>query len=121
MTNKTIATLKISDLQQSREFYETVLSFSVDWVWGEDEASPAFAQISLHGAQLYLTERDESVIGALVYIYVEDVDSLYRQLLAKGIPVDALPHDEPWGNREMQVKDPDGNCLRFCTPISRFK
>jgi hypothetical protein len=29
--------------------------------------------------------------------------------------VDTLPQDKPWGNREMQISDPDGNKLRICT------
>lgn len=27
--------------------------------------------------------------------------------------IDTGPVDQPWGNREMYVKDPDGNSIRF--------
>jgi uncharacterized glyoxalase superfamily protein PhnB len=44
---------------------------------------------------------------------VEDVDALHRELIAKGVRVELEPTDQPWGNREMYVKDPDGNSIRF--------
>ena len=31
----------------------------------------------------------------------------------KGVPIDLRPTDQTWGNREMYVKDPDGNSIRF--------
>jgi uncharacterized glyoxalase superfamily protein PhnB len=44
---------------------------------------------------------------------VEDVDALHAELVAKGVPIDLEPTDQTWGNREMYVKDPDGNSIRF--------
>lgn len=116
-----IPTLRIEDIEISKRFYEQGLGFSVDWIWREKERSPAFAQISYDGTRIYLTERQEGVAGALVLLYVDDVDSWHMKLLANNIAVDTLPHDESWGNREMQLKDPDGNCLRFCTPLSQYR
>jgi uncharacterized glyoxalase superfamily protein PhnB len=29
------------------------------------------------------------------------------------VAVDLPPTDQTWGNREMYVKDPDGNAIRF--------
>ena len=116
MSLSVIPTLRIQDIDRSRPFYEKILGFKVDWVWRAGKNSPVFAQISYQGTRIYLTERDEGVAGSLVLIYVDNVDDWHAKLLANSIPVDSLPHNETWGNREMQVRDPDGNCLRFCTP-----
>ena len=113
-----IPTLRIADIGAARKFYEKGLGFEVDWVWRAAQDTPAFAQISFENTRIYLTERDEGVAGALLYLYVGNVDDWYRKILTNGVPVDTLPHDEAWGNREMQLRDPDGNCLRLCTPIS---
>ena len=43
----------------------------------------------------------------------EDVDALHAELVAKDVRIDMGPVDQTWGSREMYVKDPDGNCLRF--------
>jgi uncharacterized glyoxalase superfamily protein PhnB len=38
---------------------------------------------------------------------------LLAEFVAKGVPIALQPTDQTWGNREMYVKDADGNCLRF--------
>ena len=41
-----------------------------------------------------------------------------RELLTRGILAEHQPVDRPWGNREMLVRDPDGNKLCICTVLS---
>jgi catechol 2,3-dioxygenase-like lactoylglutathione lyase family enzyme len=55
----------------------------------------------------------DGVAGGVVYLAVEDVDALHAELVAKGVPIDTGPVDQTWGNREMYVKDPDRNSIRF--------
>jgi catechol 2,3-dioxygenase-like lactoylglutathione lyase family enzyme len=38
---------------------------------------------------------------------------LHREFRGKGVPIALSPTDQTWGTREMYVRDPDGNCLRF--------
>jgi uncharacterized glyoxalase superfamily protein PhnB len=49
----------------------------------------------------------------VVFLVVEDVDALHTELVAKGVQIDLEPTDQSWGNREMYVKDTDGNSIRF--------
>lgn len=51
--------------------------------------------------------------GVYLYFSVDDVDETYRELSAQGLEPDAEPRDEPWGNREFIVRDPDGYKLVF--------
>jgi catechol 2,3-dioxygenase-like lactoylglutathione lyase family enzyme len=53
------------------------------------------------------------VPGGVVFLIVEDVDMLHTELLAKGVKIDLAPTNQTWGNREMYVRDPDGNSIRF--------
>jgi len=55
----------------------------------------------------------DGVSGSVVYLLVEDVDALHPELVAKGVPIDIAPTDQPWGNREIYVCDPVGNRIRF--------
>ncbi len=41
------------------------------------------------------------------------MDELHAEFVAKGVTIDLAPVDQTWGNREMDVKDADGNCIRF--------
>ena len=49
----------------------------------------------------------------MVFVGVEDVDELHKELKAKGVVIDLEPTDQSWGNREMYVHDPDNNSIRF--------
>ena len=55
----------------------------------------------------------DGVSGGVVNLFVDDVDSLHAEFLAKGVRIDVAPVDQTWGSREMYIKDADGNCLRF--------
>ena len=45
------------------------------------------------------------------------MDALHRELKAKQAKIRMEPKDMPWGVREMQVADLDGNVMRFATGI----
>ena len=50
---------------------------------------------------------------------VEDVDR-ERERLARLVAKFVLePADQPWGNRSMLFRDPDGNLINFYAPIDR--
>jgi uncharacterized glyoxalase superfamily protein PhnB len=54
--------------------------------------------------------------GGVAYIVVDDVDVLHAELVTRGVAIELPPTDQTWGNREMYVRDTDGNCLRFIRP-----
>jgi len=53
--------------------------------------------------------------GAL-YIHCQDADRVAEEWRRAGIEVDG-PEDEDYGKREGSVSDPDGNVIRFGSPI----
>lgn len=43
------------------------------------------------------------------YLRVEDgVDALYRSVKRKGATIERAPMDQPWGERDFVMRDPDG-------------
>jgi hypothetical protein len=50
------------------------------------------------------------------YLFVEDADEVARSWIAEGVEV-GLPEDTKWGKHEGVVIDPDGNIIRFGSPI----
>lgn len=46
--------------------------------------------------------------GILLYLSVDDVDAFHAHLVSKGLKPAAKPQDQPWGNREFLLRDPDG-------------
>jgi uncharacterized glyoxalase superfamily protein PhnB len=49
---------------------------------------------------------------------VEDVDREFRRLQGMISEFVLTPIDQPWGNRSMLFRDPDGNLINFFTPRS---
>lgn len=76
--------------------------FSIDLVSMRDEEK--FARDSMY------TDKGK---GVYVYIHVDNVDAMYKDLLERGLTPTAQPKDWPWGNREFILKDPDGYKLCF--------
>jgi uncharacterized glyoxalase superfamily protein PhnB len=53
---------------------------------------------------------------SVLYIHVEDADRLAADWRAAGAAVEG-PRDEDYGKREAQHVDPDGNLIRFGSPV----
>jgi catechol 2,3-dioxygenase-like lactoylglutathione lyase family enzyme len=45
---------------------------------------------------------------ALIYLSVDDVDEFHQDLVSKKLKPLTKPQDQPWGNREFILRDPDG-------------
>jgi uncharacterized glyoxalase superfamily protein PhnB len=72
------------------------------------------------------THESDRLFGSVIYVYVDDVDSLFAKYKSRGLntdwpgsPVQQGPVDQTWGRREFYVKDADGNTLRVCKNIEQ--
>lgn len=48
-----------------------------------------------------------------LYVYTDDVDGLYAELVGRGVDVLDPPTDRAYGLRDFRVRDPDGHELAF--------
>ncbi|MHC1683122.1 MAG: VOC family protein [Clostridiaceae bacterium] len=55
--------------------------------------------------------------GVILEFKVEDVDSEYTRLCNLGAEFIKPPTTQPWGNRSIYFRDPDGNFLNFYSKI----
>jgi|SRR5690606_8980896 len=99
--------LRVEDMARSLRYYTDILGFtSADW--GTDD----FTCVTRDGASIYLCARDQGQPGTWVWIGVDDVEDLYRELSERGATFAHEPRNYPWAY-EMKVLDPDGHVLRF--------
>jgi uncharacterized glyoxalase superfamily protein PhnB len=104
--------LPLNDVPAGVAYYREVLGFEVNYqqhdlgVMDRDEV------------RLLLIARSEKHrgIGSCSF-YVDDVDALHAELLSKGANVAGEPVSHPWGLREFQVLDLEGNRLSFAQPF----
>jgi catechol 2,3-dioxygenase-like lactoylglutathione lyase family enzyme len=121
-----IPILKSSNLQTSLSFYLDTLGARLLWR-NQRGSEPGVAAVDWQGHELQISSyQGDGAFGSAVYFQVDDVDAVYSALLARSWkppsdrgPVDEAPTDQTWGMRELYVRDPDGNCLRFGTPLRR--
>jgi catechol 2,3-dioxygenase-like lactoylglutathione lyase family enzyme len=56
--------------------------------------------------------------GALngVHFHADDLDATFEKLGASGAEIVQEPTDQPWGTRDLAVRDPSGNMVRIDQP-----
>jgi len=54
----------------------------------------------------------------IIEFRVDDVDKEYEKLKNLVSDVVKEPTTQPWGNRSLLFRDPDGNLINFFTPVS---
>lgn len=111
-----IPVLHVSTAADALEFYGNKLGFSHAFSTRTDETrpDPCYLGVMRDGVWLHLSSfPGDGVAGGVVYVGVESVDALHDELKARGVTIDSGPVDQTWGNREMYVKDPDHNSIRF--------
>lgn len=111
-----IPVLHVRSSAAAEEFYCNRLGFRRTFAYRVDEnkPDPCYMGLARDDAWLHLSSfSGDGVSGSVVYLLVDDVDGLHEELRRKGVSIDLEPTDQTWGNREMYVKDADGNSIRF--------
>lgn len=99
--------LPVRDLAASIEHYVRILGFRLDW-----KDRDALASVSRDDCTLFLSQGDQGEPGTWAWIGVNDVRLLHEEYRESGAAIRTPPTNYPWA-LEMQVRDPDGNVLRF--------
>lgn len=116
-----IPILFVRDVPASAAFFRDKLDFAIDFLHG---TPPFYGAVSRDEACLHLrcvhrpnfaelAAREVSLI--LATIEVSDVDALFREFEARGVEFAQLPTQQPWGGKDLHVRDPDGNVISFVT------
>ncbi len=118
MFKAAIPVFHVSSSVAAEEFYCNKLGFRREFAYQPgDEPDPCYMGLIRDEARLHISSfRDDGVSGSLVYLLVDDVDHLHEDFVRKGVVVDMQPTDQTWGNREMYVRDSDGNKIAFVGP-----
>ena len=104
------AIFRVSDVERATDHYER-LGFDVSC----HDDSYAFAHRGNTTIHLAGSEPKDCGGGAL-YLHVDDAERLADDWMRAGFTIDG-PRDEEYGKREGAHVDPDGNLIRFGSPI----
>lgn len=103
----------VHDVLKAVAHYRDVLGFKVRFTYGD----PVFyggverGDVTIHFQAAHETQRRPGQ-GA-VNVFVTEVDALHDELKSSGAMILQPPGDRPYGMRDFDVDDPDGNRLTF--------
>ncbi len=103
----------VADVLRSVEHYRDVLGFRTAFTYGDP---PFYAGVERGNVLIFLQATSETTREpghGSVYIFVTDVDAIYEELKARGAKTINEPKDYPYGMRDFDIQDPDGNQLSF--------
>lgn len=103
----------VDDFERAVRFYTETLGIPA--TFRSDEMG--WAQLGTGAAELALErsspDEERDLVGRFVGVSlaVDDVDTTYEELRAKGVRFRAPPERQPWGGVLAHFEDPDGNVL----------
>lgn len=108
----------VKDVDTAMEFYRTAMGFSIDWVYqSESECASKYVGLSRGACEFHLSTCECDDVGHNgkldVRIATNSVDALFEELNSAGVCIRSEPANQPWGFRELDVEDPDGNRFTF--------
>ncbi len=121
MITRTHYVIAVPDLKTSSAFYRDVLGFSIQtisdpgWLFytlGECKVMAGQCPNAIHPTKL----GDHSYFA---YMEVDEIDSYYASVRAKGAEIRKELCDEPWGMKEFAVQTSDGHRIMFAAPIKK--
>lgn len=114
--------LVVPDVAATLGYYRDVLGFDVEtYQHDPDENGTA----THDGCTIFFNRGPEARPNSQliepdlfdVYFWVDDVDALHEELSRRSVNVLHGPIEQPWGMREIRLRDPNGYVLGFGEPV----
>lgn len=107
------------DLAAGARFLVDAFGFTQHAAHQADDGSIHYVELTLNGAPLGLGPHTEGSIfdtgPAVVYISLDEVDTMYERARAAGAEILMEPTDQDYGSRDFVAKDVEGNVWCFGT------
>jgi len=117
--------LLVPDVARTVAWYRTVLGFHNGGAWGDADEAFGMADLGdglgfhFKAAGAFMPELDPAPtpetakLDAYIRMHGDTIRPLHAALKQAGVQVLGEPRDQPWQQRELLVRDPDGHVLCF--------
>lgn len=101
----------INDCKKFIKFVETVFDAKLHHNMQSDNGNTMHAELQIGTSRIMISEASEMnpATPTMLYLYMENVDSIYEKALAAGASSIAAPTDTFYGDRNAGVLDHSGN------------
>jgi MerR family transcriptional regulator, thiopeptide resistance regulator len=123
-----IPVLACSDIAAEHDFLVDVLGFSSAGIERAPDGAVVHAEVRAGNRRMWLhltsdaaglaTPKTLGGAGGGTVVHVANVDDHFARVRAAGATILSEPTDQPYGQREYAVRDPDGHSWWFATPTA---
>jgi uncharacterized glyoxalase superfamily protein PhnB len=101
--------LPVADVERAQQHYRDVFRFEIQWLYPDK----SIGAVSRAGVAVFFRLRKPPFEPALHWVFTEDVDASYKELISTGANIVDPLELKPWGIRQFTVQDLDGNLFYF--------
>ena len=106
-------TIEVADVVASEAFYRETLGFRPGFFYGEP---PTFCIVNRDKVTIFLDQKRTPHPTPhnqywTLYIYVDDVDTMYAELKGRGATIERAIEDQFYGCRDFDLRDLDGHLI----------
>ena len=99
--------LHVADVEAAAAFYRDVLGFTYDF--GDER----YAVVWRDNSAIHFVKDRGQPTGVHLFQWVKDVDAYHREIVGRGAVVTMEPTDQPYGLRELGLRDVNGVAIVF--------
>lgn len=99
--------LHVKDVVAAAAFYRDVLGFT--WDFGDE----VYAVVWRDNSAIHFVRDERNPTGVHLFQWVKDVDAYLEEIVARGAEVSSGPTDQPYGIREIGLRDINGVGIVF--------
>jgi uncharacterized glyoxalase superfamily protein PhnB len=99
--------LHVADVAAAAAFYRDVLGFTCDF--GDE----TYAVVWRDNSAIHFVRDSGQPSGVHLFQWVKDVDAYYKEIVGRGAVVTMEPTDQPYGIRELGLRDVNGVAIVF--------
>lgn len=99
--------LHVADVAATAAFYRDVLGFTCDF--GDE----TYAVVWRDNSAIHFVRDSGQPSGVHLFQWVKDVDVYHREIVGRGAAVTMEPTDQPYGLRELGLRDVNGVAIVF--------
>jgi uncharacterized glyoxalase superfamily protein PhnB len=101
--------LPVADVERAQQHYRDALGFEIGWLYEGKE----IGAVSRGKLAIFFRKRKMPFEPAVHWVFAEDIDASYQELMSSGANIVDHLERKPWGLRQFTVEDLDGNLFYF--------